>query len=297
MPEPATFRYLPPERADTLRGLSWPVRRPVEGPLQGQHRSPHFGASVEFAEYRPYVPGDPVNRIDWAVYSRSDRYVIRRYQEETNLQAWVLLDTSGSMGFRGEEAEAPKFAYACEVAAAVLFILIQQGDTAGLSLFNTALGESFPPAAGYGALAPMLRALETAQPAGESRIEAALHATAEHLSRRSLVVLVSDLLEEAPAILRGVDRLHHDGHEVTVIHLLDRDELSLRPHGMVEFRAMEGAQRLVVETEGLRTAYAREVELHIQALRTGCQGVGADYLFTDTHTAVEAALAPRVARP
>jgi uncharacterized protein (DUF58 family) len=137
------YKFLPPELADRLRGLNLVVRKPVEGALQGQHRSPHHGSSVEFADYREYTRGDPPNLIDWAVYARTDRHVIRRYQEETNLRAYILLDTSESMGFR-ELGPISKMDYACYVAAGLMYLLVSQSDAAGLTLFNDAPGKSFP---------------------------------------------------------------------------------------------------------------------------------------------------------
>ena len=165
----AAYKFLPPELADRLRGLGVTVRRPVEGALQGLHRSPHHGASVEFADYREYTRGDPPNRIDWAVYARTDRHVIRRYQEETNVRAYILLDTSESMAFR-DAGRLSKMDYACSLAAGLMFVLVNQSDAAGLTLFNDEVRKTFPPVGSLGGLRPMLLALEEIKPPAAARL-------------------------------------------------------------------------------------------------------------------------------
>ena len=285
----ADYKYLPPKMADRLRGMGLTVRRPVEGALQGLHRSPHHGASVEFADYREYTRGDPPNRIDWAVYARTDRHLIRRYQEETNLRAYLLLDTSESMAFR-DAGRLSKMDYACHLAAGLMFVLISQSDSAGLTLFNETSQKRFPPAGSLGGLRPMLLALEEIKPSGRSRSDRALHAAAEQIQRRSLVIFISDLLQNPADTIRGIQHLHHNKHEVLVLHVLDAAEMALNFTGLVELRELETGARLPVESDELRDAYAQEVQRFLDEIRRGCLGSLADYQLIDTRTPVEETL-------
>jgi len=290
------YKFLPPELADRLRGLGVTVRRPVEGALQGLHRSPHHGASVEFSDYREYTRGDPPNRIDWAVYARTDRHVIRRYQEETNLRAYLLLDTSESMSFR-DAGRLSKMDYACHLAAGLMFVLINQSDAAGLTLFNDEVRKTFPPVGSLGGLRPLLLALEDVKPSGRSQIERALHTLAEQIQRRSLVILISDLLQPPADIIRGIRHLQHNKHEVLVLHVLDAAEIALNFSGFVELRELETGARLPVHADEIRDAYAQEVQKYLDELRRGCLGSLADYQFMDTRTPVEEALHAKFGQP
>ena len=289
------YKYLPPDLADRLRGFGLAVRRPMEGPRQGQHRSPHHGSSVEFSDYREYTRGDPPNLIDWAVYARSDRYVIRRYQEETSLRAFILLDTSESMNYR-EGGIYTKFEYACYLAASFMYILIGQGDSAGLMLFNEDVYKVFQPAGSLEGLRPLLLGLEEAQASGRSNVEAALHNVAAQIKSRSLVIVISDLLCEPAQTLRGIRHLHHDGHEVTIMHVLDPGEIRFNFAGLVELRELETGQRLVLQADEVREAYAAEVRRFIETLRKGCMDCLADYYLVPTRKPVEEALHMRVTR-
>ncbi len=292
----AAYKFLPPELADRLRGLGVTVRRPVEGAMQGLHRSPHHGASVEFSDYREYTRGDPPNRIDWAVYARTDRHVIRRYQEETNLRAYILLDTSESMAFR-DAGRRSKMDYACHLAAGLMFVLINQSDAAGLTLFNDEVRKTFPPVASLGGLRPLLLGLEEIKPAGRSQIERALHTLAEQIQRRSLVILISDLLQPPADIIRGIRHLQHNQHEVLVLHVLDAAEMALNFSGFTELRELETGARLPVHADEIREAYAQEVQKYLDELRRGCLGSLADYQFMDTRTPVEEALHAKFGQP
>jgi len=291
----SVYRYLPPELADRLRALNLTVGRFVEGPGQGSHRSPHFGSSVEFAEYREYTPGDPPARIDWAVYARSDRYMVRRFQEETNLRAYVVLDTSESMAFR-EQGRLSKLEYACRVAAGLMYLLACQGDAVGLFTFDTTLRVGYPPAGSMERLRDLLLALEALEPGGRSNIEGVLHEAAERIHARSLVIVLSDLLEPPAALLRGLRRLHHDRHALMLLHLLDPAELHLTATGLSEFREMETGARMIVEADELREAYATEVQRYMEEVRRGCASCTAVHQLLDTRAPVDERLFTRLTR-
>ena len=289
------YRFLPPELADRLRNISLTVSRPVEGPGQGQHKSPHFGASVEFAEYREYTPGDPPARIDWAVFARSDRYMIRRFQQETNLRAYVLLDTSESLAFK-EYGATSKMEYASSVAAGLLFMLVNQGDTAGLMTFDHAIRQRFAPVGSMEGLRRLLLGLEAIAPAGRSDIEAVLHEAAQLIHARSLVIVVSDLLQDPGAVLRGLRHLNHDRHAIMVLHVMDFAERRLSAGGLAEFRELETGARMVVELDEIRQAFAREVERYLEEIRRGCGGCRAAYHLLDTRAPLDESLFRRISR-
>jgi uncharacterized protein (DUF58 family) len=283
------YKFLPAQLAERIRGLGLSVRCPVEGSVQGLHRSPHHGSSVEFADYREYARGDPPSLIDWAIYARSDRYVIRRYQEETNLRAHLLLDISESMNFR-EAGLHSKMDYACYLAAALMLVLLGQSDSAGLTLFNDESRRAFPPVSSLNGLRPLLLALEEIKPSGRSQIEQTLHQTAERIQRRSLVILISDLLQDPAGIIRGIQHLRHHKHEVLVLQPLDAAELNLSFGGLAELRELETGARLPVAADDIREAYAGEVRKFLDEIRRGCSGSLADYQLIDTRTPVEKAL-------
>ena len=291
----AAYKFLPPELADRLRNLGLTVHKPVEGSVQGLHKSPHLGSSVEFAEYRDYVPGDPPDLIDWAVYARSDRYMIRRYREETNVRAYLLLDTSESLSFK-EEGLYPKADYAAFLAAGLMYILLNQGDAAGLMTFDNQILKSFPPVGSFEGLRPLLLHLEEIRPGGRTDIEAALHQAAEMIKRRSLIILISDLLQDPVNILRGVRHLQHNGHDVTVLHVLDGGELRLPFTGHAELRELETRQKMVIEADELRDAYAHEVDRYLTEIRQGCLDCFADYHLVDTRRPIEESLHLRATR-
>jgi len=283
------YKYLPPELAEYVRSLGISVRRPVHGIQKGLHRSAHYGSSVEFAEYREYTPGDPTNLIDWPVYARSDRYVIRRFHEETNLRAYLLLDTSESLSFR-DEGSLSKMEYASFLAAGLMFILVNQGDSVGLMTFDGKIRNILDPVGTYEGLRPLLLSLEDIEPAGRSGIGASINECAAMIRSKSLVIIISDLLEDSAEITRGIRHLFHDGHNVMVLQVLDRGELRLSFGGVAELRELETGSRLVVEIDEIREAYRSAVERHLNDLRTGCTECLADYHLVETKTPIEDAL-------
>jgi uncharacterized protein (DUF58 family) len=272
--------------ADSLHNFMITVRRPVHGPQQGLHRSLHFGSSVEFAEYRQYTPGDPPNLIDWSVYARSDRYVIRRFHEETNLRAYVLLDTSQSLDFR-DEGRMSKQDYACFLAASLMYVLVHQGDAVGLMLFDDHVHKSYDLVGTLEGMRPLLRALEDVRPTGRGDIEQAVHEAAGLMKSKSLVLLVSDLLQEPANIVRGIRHLSHDGHNSVVLHVMDPGERRLSMGGVAELRDMETGERLLIEIDEIRDAYDDAVRGYLDELRHGCTECMSDYHLIDTSNAVQ----------
>lgn len=284
-----SFRFLPSALAESVHHLGIRVRRPVHGRGEGLHRSPDYGASVEFAEYREYTPGDAPNRIDWAVYARSDRYVVRQFHEETSLRATILLDTSESLAFR-DEGPMTKLEYGCYLTAGLMYALVRQGDAAGLYTFTERIDTMQPAAGTLSGLRPLLLSLERLKPAGRSDIEAALHETSERIHARSLVVIISDCLQEPERLARGLRHLHHDGHNVILLHVLDPAERRLSFGGVAELRELESGRRLVVDADEIRESYRQAVQQHIDTLYRVCAECLADYHLIDTREPVEGVL-------
>jgi uncharacterized protein (DUF58 family) len=292
MAERGVYKYLPAQMADRLRGLGIAVRKQMEGGMQGLHRSPTFGSSVEFAEYRAYTPGDPIRRIDWAVYARTDRHMIRQFHDEVNVRAHVLLDISESMSYR-DQGSMRKLDYACYLAAGIMYLMVQQRDSTSLVTFDDEIRQIFDPAASFAGLKPMLLALEEIAPRREGNIEKALHAVADRISGRCLIVLISDLLQEPKEVLRGIGHLAHDGKDVTIFHVLDSGELRLPVDGLYEIEALETREKMLVDLALVRERYLQRVRGYLNEVRTGCSGAGADYFLVDTQTDLRDALLRR----
>jgi uncharacterized protein (DUF58 family) len=285
----ASYRYLPPHLADRLDGLAVTLRRPLPGGHQGMHRSRHHGSSVEFADYRAYAPGDPPSRIDWAVYARSDRYLLRRTEDETRLRTHLLLDISESMSYRRSGAPS-KLEQACAMAAALAYVLVRQGDAVQLHPLAAAQLAGPPPAAGLDGLRPLLLALEGLTASGGGDAAQAMHRFAEQQRPRGLVVVLSDLLCPAAEILAAVAHLTHAGHQVALLQILDRDELALPFSGVVEIAELETGRRAVVEVDRMREAYAEQVRLHLDTLRRGAAASAGSHHLVECGAAIDRAL-------
>ena len=288
-PRTSSFKYLPASLAEAVHRLGIRVRRPVRGRGEGLHRSPDFGASVEFAEYRDYTPGDPPNRIDWSVYARTDRYRVRRFQEETSLRAAILLDTSESLAFR-ETGAMSKWDYSCHLAAGVMYALVRQGDMAALSVFAESIEKAFEPAGTLVGLRLMLNALEEIRPGGKTDIGQAMFDVAERTPPRSLVIVISDFLQQPDKVVKGMQRLHHDGHNLILLHVIDGGERHPGFGGIAEIRELETGKRLVVDMDDIRARYEQSVEHHIETIRRACADCMGDYHLIDTREPVEASL-------
>jgi uncharacterized protein (DUF58 family) len=276
-----SYKYLPSQMADNLRDLGIAVRKQMNGGMQGLHRSPAFGSSVEFAEYRSYVQGDPIQRIDWTVYARTDKYVIRRFHDEVNIRAHILLDTSESMTYK-EKGKISKMEYGCYLAACIMYMMINQGDSAGLITFGDDIREVYEPAGTFAGLRPMLLGLEEIKPQGQSNIENALHKAAELVKGRAFVVLISDMLQDPREILRGVGHLCYDGKDVTVFHIMDPGEFRLPDEGLIEVEFLETHDRMNVDIAEFRELYLQRIREYMDEVRIGCTKEGADYLLVDT---------------
>ncbi len=277
-----------PETLSRIAGLEVRARHLVEGYLAGLHTSPFHGRSVEFAEHRPYSPGDELKRVDWKLWARSDRFYVKLFEEETNLRAYFLLDASGSMAYRSGAMS--KFDYGATLAAGLAYLLLSQQDAVGLTLFDTQVRSELPPSASPGHLSDFCRLLQEDAPGGETDLGPLLQQVAGRLGRRGLVVLVSDLLAPLEDVLAGLRRLHYDGHSVIVAHVLDREEVEFPFEGQVRFEGLEGGE-VLADGRRVRAAYVGAMARFRRAVRQACLADQADYLEAITDRPLDAALA------
>ncbi|MBI5058534.1 DUF58 domain-containing protein [candidate division KSB1 bacterium] len=258
------------------------ARMVVEGFIAGLHKSPYHGFSVEFAEHRAYMPGDPLRNLDWKVYAKTDRFYVKQYEEETNLKAYLLLDMSNSMSF--ETTGITKFQYASYLAASLAFLMIQQRDACGLCLYDEQIRHYLPPRSVHSYLNVMLGQLEKAQPSAQTDIAKNLHSVAERITRRGLIIVLSDLLDDPARVLSGLRHFRHDGHEVLVFHILDPRELDFAYSGDVRFRDLETSEQMPTQPWHLRKEYQQLIADFVERLRRGCREDSIDYHVLNTKT-------------
>jgi uncharacterized protein (DUF58 family) len=268
---------LDPAEVARLGGIEIVAQGVVEGYLAGLHRSPFRGFSVEFTEHRAYQPGDELRYLDWRILARSDRLFVKQFEEETNLRAMILLDASRSMAWRGAPERLTKHEYAQRLAAALGLILLRQRDATGLITFDEAVRDVVPARVKTGQWRRLVRGIVTATAGHGSAAAAALRHVTSLLTRRGLVVLLSDLLLDRELALTALRYLRHRGHQVVVLHLMDLGERELTGPPEVRFRDPETNDRLVVRPRELARAYRLTVEREIAAWRAACRRHGIAY--------------------
>jgi uncharacterized protein (DUF58 family) len=283
-------RFLDPGTVARLSHLDVRARLVVEGFIAGMHRSPFHGFSVEFAEHRPYMPGDPLKNLDWKVLAKSNRYLVKQYTEETNLRAHLLLDLSGSMDFRSERASLSKFEYARSLAAALAYLMIGQQDAVGTMLFADHPQAYVPPRSVRSHLDVVLRTLAAARTGGRTRLGPALHELAERIKRRGLVVLFSDLLDSPAEVLSGLQHFRHRNHEVIVFHILDPDEIAFPYTDASTFVDLETGAQLTTEPWEIARRYRENLTAWRDRYARACREQRVDYVPLDTSTPFDRAL-------
>ena len=287
---PEGRRWLDPAIVARLAHLDVRARLVVEGFIAGMHRSPFHGFSVEFAEHRPYMPGDPLKNLDWKVLAKSDRYLVKQYTEETNLRAHLMLDLSGSMGFKSERASLSKLEYARSLAAALAYLMIGQQDAVGTLLFAEHAQQYVPPRSVRSHLDVVLKTLSQGEPAGRTRLGPALHELAERIKRRGLVILFSDLLDAPADVLSGLQHFRHRNHEVIVFHILDPDEIEFPYTDASTFVDMETGAQLTTEPWEIAARYREQLEAWRTRYSRACREQRVDYVPLDTRTPFDRAL-------
>ncbi|HWX77275.1 MAG TPA: DUF58 domain-containing protein [Candidatus Acidoferrales bacterium] len=282
--------YFDPKVLAGISNLYLRARWVVEGMMSGVHRSRAKGFSVEFEEHREYSPGDEIRRIDWKALGKFDRYFIKEYEDETNLRAYLVLDTSASMDYASNGVT--KFDYGCTLAASLAYLILKQQDAAGLVTFSSRVEAFIPPKAKRDYLIQILHALENRGPAGETNVGKILEDIGGQIKRRGLVILVSDLLDEPEQILKGLRLFRFKGNDVIVFHLLDQAELDLPFDGNILFEDLEAANlKVVADPRSIRNTYREVVQEFINEMRKQCRDSSIDYQLISTSTPLDQALA------
>ncbi len=273
-------RFLTADELVQLNRLSLPSRRVVEGTLAGRHRSPFRGASSEFADHRAYIPGDDPKRLDWKVLGRTDRFYIRRYEDETNLRVYLALDRSASMDYGSRKIT--KFQYAVRLTAALGYVVVRARDSVGLYVFSDQLHDALGAGNSRLHFNNLLERLDRLRPGGATRTAEALHRIAEDIQRRALVVLISDLLDDPDEIARALAHFHRQHHDVIVLQVLDPAEIELPfPRG-AEFEDLESGEVIAADPRGIRDEYRRLIEEFVDRHRQTCAQLGMDHRLVNT---------------
>jgi uncharacterized protein (DUF58 family) len=280
--------YLSPATLARLGTLELKARTIVEGFLSGLHRSPFKGFSVEFAEYRQYLPGDDLATLDWKVYARTDRHFIKKFEEETNLDCHLLLDVSASMGYGS--GDVTKLQYGAFLAAALAFLMNRQRDAVGLIAFDDKIVEMRTPSARAGHLTSLLITLDRLEAGGQTNVAKPLNDLAEAIHKRGLVVLISDLLDNPDRVIKGLKHFRYRGTEVIVFHVLDSAELRFPFEQAARFRDTETLNEVLAVPDAVRDQYLKAIGGLQERYRRELRLAGIDYVMLDTSVPLETAL-------
>jgi len=277
---------LTPEAMRKLETLVLRSRYVVEGFRAGMHASPLKGASVEFADHRQYVKGDNLRNLDWKVFGRTERYYVKRFEEETSLRTHVVIDGSGSMAY-GSDGRFSKYDYACRIAAALGYIVSRQQDALGLTIFDEEIRSHVPARSGSHHLRHFIELLAAHRPERPTNTGRSLHALAEMVSRRGLIVLLSDLFDNSEAVFRAIAHFRKKMHDVILLQVLDPCELDLSLDRVAEFIDMETGEKLEIDPALARLSYKQELQKAIDGCREKCAVLNVDYRLVSTAESFE----------
>jgi len=285
----ASEKYLRPEVIRQVSRLDLRAKFIVEGFLSGLHASPFQGFSVEFSEHRKYVPGDDLKDLDWNVYAKTDKYYLKKFQAETNVTGYLVMDLSASMAYTYRQ-ELTKFDYAICLAAALGYLMIHQQDPVGLVTFDTRIQTSLPPRSKRTQLGTILSVLANLKPSGATEIAGCLHQLASMIRGKSLVMIFSDLLTEPEPVLQALHHLRHRGHEIILFHILDEAEVHFPFEGLIEFEDVETPEKLTIDAKGMRGDYLEAIRSFQAHYRAECAKANIDYVAMDTSVSFDKAL-------
>ena len=296
----AEQKYFDPATLAKLQGLELRARHVVEGYVSGVHRSPFHGFSIEFAEHREYVPGDDLRYVDWKVFGKSDKIYLKQYEEETNLIAYLLLDTSESMRYQGAGSALSKLEYSKCVAASLAYLILQRQDSVGLVTFDSQINALVRASSNPSHLREILHVMENAPPAKKTDTGPIFHDLAERFKKRGVVIIFSDLFDDRKSMLAGLKHFRHRRHEVILFHVLDPAEVDFPFQQITLFKGLEQLPDVLTDPRSLRAGYLAEMERYLKELRTGCRAQRADYTLVRTDQPIDVVLssflAPRMNR-
>jgi uncharacterized protein (DUF58 family) len=279
-------RFVDPKVLSRIGSLDLLARNVVEGFINGLHRAPYFGASIDFAEHRGYVAGDDIRRVDWRLFARTDRYYVKQYEADTNTNLSILLDVSRSMKFSSRGI--PKFEYACFVGACLAYLAQRQRDRVGLLTFDSAIVDHVPPSAKH--FNVVLHTMDRAKPERPGNLTAPLYAMAEHFKRRGILVLLSDFYDEPDNILEAIKPLKFLGNDLIVFHVLDPAEIDFGYDDASSFEDLETGEQIPVVPQSLVKEYRQMIQAHILALTTKFSEHRIDYTLLNTAEPLDRAL-------
>lgn len=282
---------LDPRVLQNIGKMELVARQVMDGFVQGLHRSPHVGFALDFAQHRQYVPGDDLKRLDWRIYAKSERYYIKQYEVSTNLRAHLVLDASGSMAYRGKNDALSKFRYGQFLTACLGYLVLHQQDSAGLATFDTQIRTFIPAKSTPAQLMRLLRALDDTKPAGESGISPILHEIAERVSHRGMVIVISDLFDQAPALIEALHHLRHKRHEVLLMQVMAHDEIEFPFRNWSLFDDLEQpGRRLKLDPALTRRIYLENLASHMKAISDAAGKLQVNHVVLDTSRPFDAAL-------
>jgi uncharacterized protein (DUF58 family) len=289
------LKMLAPDFISKLSSMELRARLIVEGFLVGMHRSPYHGFSVEFAEHRPYFPGDDISNIDWKVFGRSDRLYIRQYEEETNLKAYILIDASGSMGFR-RSGRITKLEYASYLAAGLIYLMMKQQDAVGLAIYDENIRRFFEPHLTYSYMKLLLTELSDIDANSKTSTATALSSLAERIKRRGLIIVISDFFDETKNVVTALKHFRHRKNEVIAFHVLDEAEINLDFPADTVFADLETGERVPTQVSALKSGYKRTMDNFIREMKRKCFENDIDYSLLTTSTSFDKALSSYLMR-
>ncbi len=300
---PDYMRLLPPWLIGRIGHLDLLARGVVEGFITGRHRSPHKGFSVEFAEHRQYTPGDDLRALDWRVYGKTDRFYIKEFLEETNMRVTILLDCSGSMRYTGDAAaevdgrRLSKFDYGRHLAAALTYLLVNQQDAVGLVTFDTKIRRYLSARAQASQVRRILEELHATEAGGETAMAPILHEIAERVHRRGMVIVISDLFDNAAEVVKALHHFHYNRHEIMIMHTMADEELTFPFNAFTHFKDLEpGDLMLQIDPKTIRARYLDRMRQFVDEIQGGCGRLKADYVPMSTKLPFDKALVDYLSR-
>ena len=293
----AQTSLLAPASLAKLSKLELVAKQFMDGYVQGLHRSPHLGFALDFAQHRQYTPGDDIKRLDWRVFAKADRFYIKQYEVSTTLRAHLILDASGSMAYKGQNDAMSKFRYAQFITACLAYLILHQQDAAGLVTFDNKIRDMLPPKTAPSHLLRMIRTIDGCRAEKESAIAPLLHDVAERLKQRGLVIIVSDLIDNAADIVEALHHLRHKRHEVMLLQVMADDELTFPFRKWSLFESMERDDfRLKLDPALVRARYMDNLSSHMQTIKEGTSKLAIQHVLLNTSKPFDEALVSYLAR-
>ncbi len=290
MKQQSDFRkFLNPAVVAKLKSLELKARTVVEGFMVGYHKSPYHGFSVEFSQHRPYMQGDSIKNLDWKVFAKSERYYIKQYEEETNLLAHIILDSSKSMDYK-HDGDVTKYDYAKVLAASLVYLLLKQQDAVGLAIYSDEIKSYLRPKSKWTYLRQILSEIERSKPSSTTKTSESINAIVENIKTKGLVIIISDFLDDVSEVLDSLKKFYYKKNEVIVFHILDPIEKNFGFSKDSIFVDMETREELTTQPIQIQKAYSDAMKEYLTTLKNGCEKYGFDYNLIDTTTSFDTAL-------